>query len=156
MSVLVHEIDRALEDELSAARQLLRLLKDEQQHLVAADTDALIGLTEQKTAFVTRMSEASSRRANAFAANNVGTTATAVQTWLARVDAKTSGAWNELMAVAAQARELNRTNGLLIAHHLTNNQHALQVLQGNANVGRFYGPDGQSTAGNSGRTFAVG
>lgn len=156
MPVSVHEIDRALEDELSAARQLFGLLKSEQQHLVAADTDALISLTEQKNAFVTRMSEASSRRANAFSVHDVGTTATAVQLWLAGVDAKTSGIWNELMAVATQARELNRTNGLLISRHLKNNQHALQVLQGNANVGRFYGPDGQSTAGNSGRTFAVG
>lgn len=156
MPVPAHEIDQALDNELNAARQLLALLKDEQRHLLAADTDALIGVTEQKSAFVTRMSEASSRRSNAFAANDIESTAPAVQKWLARVDAKTSGAWNELLAVAAEAKELNRTNGLLIARHMTNNQHALQILQGNANVGRFYGPDGQSTAASGGRTFAVG
>ena len=152
----VHDIDRALDDELNAARELLGILKEEQRHLIAVETDALIGVTDRKTALVTRMSEVSSRRAQAFAAHHIAGTAAAVQAWLARVDANTRDKWSALMTIAAEAQELNHTNGLLIARHITNSQNALQILQGNASVGRIYGPDGQSTAGSAGRTFAVG
>lgn len=156
MPVSTHDIDRALDDEFSAARELLGILKDEQRHLIASDTDALIGVTEKKTVSVTRLSEASARRTSAFAAHNIDGGATAVKAWLARADAKTGGTWDALMTVAAEAKELNRTNGLLIARHIMSSQNSLQILQGNANVSRFYGPDGQSTAGIAGRTFAVG
>lgn len=156
MLIPAQAIDQALDDELSAARELLGILKEEQRHLVAMETDALIGVTDRKTASVARMSEASSRRAQAFAAHNIDSTASAVQTWLAQSVAQTRDKWSALMAVAAEAKELNRTNGLLIGRHITTGQNALQILQGNASVGRIYGPDGQSTAGSAGRTFAVG
>ena len=54
--------------------------------------------------------------------------------------------WNALIETARAAKEINRTNGLLINRHLTLNQNALKALRGDAMQESFYGPNGQSMA----------
>lgn len=148
----------SLGEEIGAGNALLQLLKQEQEHLVNADIEGLTRVTEEKNKAVARMSELAQRRyrilvAAGFAANEAG-----MQTWLkSPAAAPTAGkAWNDLLGLAQQAKELNRTNGLLIGQHMARNQTALNVLQGNQQGSTMYGPDGQSASKSSSRRLVVG
>ena len=70
---------------------------------------------------------------------------TGMQSWLDRKGCH-SDHWDALLSLAKSAREINRTNGLLINKHMTRNQQALDVLQGTAPSSNFYGPNGQATS----------
>jgi flagella synthesis protein FlgN len=62
-----------------------------------------------------------------------------------------------LLEIAAQAKELNRVNGLLLGQHMARNQQALNILQGNNQpAGTIYGPNGQPTSAASTRRLVVG
>lgn len=156
MPATVDHVVHALESELAAARELIVLLKTEEAHLIAADTDKLSGVVEQKSALLARMAELGSQRMAAFDAHHIGTTAAAIESGLAGLGKNALSAWVSLVAAATEGRELNRTNGLLIARQMSSSQNALQILQANANSGRLYGPNGQSSAGTIGRTFIAG
>ena len=87
------------------------------------------------------------RRSRLLAASGVASDGAGIAAWFAAhpEETGTRDAWSSLLAVAAQARELNRVNGELIQERLQSNAQALEVLLGsNAAAGNLYGPDGQS------------
>lgn len=149
---------RELNEEHRAAKSLLQLLEQEQAVLVNADVEALIKLTEEKAKLAAHMSQLAKRRHSALQAAGFEAAETGMKAWLASPGATAADdkAWNELLALAQSAKELNRINGLLISQHMTRNQNALNILQGNSQGGTFYGPDGQATTKISGRRLVIG
>lgn len=147
-----------LEQEQQAATNLLQLLKQEQAVLVNADVDGLIKLTDEKAKLAAQMTQLAKQRHRALAAAGFEATETGMQAWLGSATATTADhkAWTELLAVMQSAKELNRVNGLLISQHMTRNQSALNVLQGNTQGGPIYGPDGQATTKIGSRRLVVG
>ncbi len=156
--------DDSLQEEQQAARSLLDLLNQEQAILIGADIDSLPLITEQKAPIVSQMLELANRRHRALA--NAGHTPneTGMQAWIdTRIDGKPAyptalSTWTQLLAMARQAQEINRINGLLINTHMARNQSALNTLRvqtGNGG-GNFYGPDGQATSRGRGRGLVVG
>lgn len=148
----------SLHEELEATHRLLQILKQEQARLVEADIDGLTALTEEKARIVARMSELARSRHSALAAAGFAAAEEGMQEWLRGPDATAAigKCWKELLALAQSGKEVNRTNGLLIARHMTRNQTALTVLQGSAHGGTFYGPDGQATSKPGGRSLVLG
>ncbi|MGE5650136.1 flagella synthesis protein FlgN [Noviherbaspirillum sp. UKPF54] len=145
-----------LDEELQAANNLLQLLLQEQTTLVNADVDGLIKLTAEKAKLAAQMTQLAKRRHRAlrdagFEANDTG-----MQAWLASATAADNRAWNDLLTAMRSAKEHNRVNGLLIGQHMARNQGALNVLQGNAQGGPIYGPDGQATTKIGSRRLVVG
>jgi len=136
-----------LVEEQQAANSLLQLLKQEQDVLVNADVEGLIKLTEEKAKLAAHMTQLAKRRHRALGAAGFDETETGMQAWLSSpyASAAENKIWKELLAAMQSAKELNRVNGLLISQHMARNQSALSVLQGNAQGGTFYGPDGQAT-----------
>ena len=64
-------------------------------------------------------------------------------------------AWQELLKCAAQARERNHRNGVLIHTHLDYTRQSINFLR--ASGQSLYGPDGQHNAGiGSGNSIAAG
>src|SRR4051794_25026656 len=119
-----------LYEENHMARLLLDLLKQEQAKLIAADIEALTALTEEKTRLVTRMSALATERHQALALAGFSATEDGMQAWLEShqpADARQS--WQELMQLARDARDTNRSNGLLIGKHMARNQGALNILK---------------------------
>jgi len=154
MTVSGNSPARQLQEELRTARTLLELLKQEQAQLVAADIDALNALTEEKTRLVTRMSELATDRHHALAATGFAASEAGMQAWLEPEEARQ--AWQNLLELARAAKEVNRSNGLLIGKHLTRNQSALNVLKGGPQGQTLYGPNGQSSVTAAGRGLAIG
>ena len=150
-----------LAQECDTARQLMEVLKEEQSHLTKANIDALGSLVARKSALVARMSELSQTRLKALAQAGFAAEEASMPKWLDSPSAilpnkeAIKKTWDELRALARASKELNRTNGLLISTHMSHNQVALQVLQGNQD-GQVYGRNGQTSVQTSRRSLVVG
>lgn len=156
MNADIHPMD-SLGAELDAIRCLLPLLQQEQTHLISANIEELTALTEEKAKIVAHMAALAERRHHALAAAGYTADEAGMQAWLdASADAATSQTWAELLALAQSAKELNRTNGLLVNKHLSRNQNALNVLQGASQDSGCYGPDGQATTKAAARSLVIG
>lgn len=158
MRSLVTSPADSLHEEHQVALCLLAVLRQEQLKLVDADIDGLIIVTAEKTKVVAHMSELANRRHRALAAAGFAASEAGMQAWLDSAPALEDGRqnWQDLLSVLESTQELNRTNGLLINKHMTRNQQALSVLQGGAQAGNFYGPNGQATMTSVGRRLVIG
>lgn len=147
-----------LAQEIEAADRLVALLQQEQEHLIKADIDGLTAVTEEKTRAVSAMSELAMARHRSLAASGLAATEEGMQQWIKSLApaAPASQAWSQLLQRMRSAKELNRTNGILINTHLSRNQAALGVFQQSTQGNALYGPDGQASAKSSGRGLVVG
>lgn len=147
-----------LHEEYQAASRLLEVLKQEQDHLIGADVDALLSLTEEKAQLVARMTVLAQQRHESLRSAGYEAGEAGMQAWAESPAAgeASAGLWRDLLAAARTARETNRTNGLLIGQHLANNQKALHILQGSPSTGGVYGPNGQTAMRTSSRKLVIG
>lgn len=147
----------SLSEENKAARSLLQLLQQEQDRLVAAEIDGLPELTEEKAKVVARLTELATIRHNALASAGFEAKESGMKAWLEKTASNTiNKSWTELLSMVRRAKEMNRTNGLLINKHMVRNQQAITVLRGTPQGGNFYGPDGQARAYSSTRGLVIG
>ncbi len=146
-------------DELSLIGTIVELLKQEQRALVAADTDALNAVTPQKSQLVGQMGALARQRHQALAAAGLSADDAAMPAWLeAQADPAATSLWQDLLAAALIAKELNRVNGMLIAKQLSHNQTILQAMRtpvGAADTG-VYGPTGHTSVSAPSRRLVVG
>lgn len=158
MQVSANSPADSLGEELTAANRLLQLLAQEQSHLVDADVEGLSRLTGEKASIVARMTDLAKRRHRALAAAGFEADESGMPGWL-NSPAASAGAnqsWTQLLNIAQQAKELNRTNGLMIGQQIARNQSALNILHGNQQGGAIYGPNGQSSSQPGSRRLVVG
>jgi len=147
----------SLQAELNKIAELLSVLKQEQQDLVAADIEHLTGLTPHKSALVNDMALLATQRHRALATAGFPAQESGMEAWLAGAqDAEASQMWQALLEQTREAKELNRLNGLLINKHLSTTQGALQALRPQGPGGAFYGPSGHTTTSSSRRGFIAG
>jgi len=134
--------------EVQTIGQFVDLLKLEQAALRSGDTETLLGYAEQKLNLASRLDELAAQRNAALAAQGFSTDRIGVEAWCAKhleEDIATK-AWATVLALAGEARELNRGNGELIRLRMQYNAKALEALRGGASSLDLYGPDGQATA----------
>ncbi len=138
---------------------LVALMKQEQQLLVDADADGLAALMPQKNQHVHQLAALSAERHRALANAGFRAGENGMEPWLASSgtpDARVQ--WEKLLALTAEAKELNRVNGMLINKQMAHNQAVLNALRtpaGAADAG-VYGPGGTTVAGGPSRRFVVG
>lgn len=165
-SVLLPTPADTLAQEQLTAKVLVDYLQQEQALLIAADIEGLSLLTGKKASAVSLMSELATTRHRALAAVGHTASETGMQAWLTERDAASATAakqnkdmlnvWNNLLATARQAKEINRVNGILINTHVARNQTALNVFQMQTTDANLYGPNGQATSAGKGRGLVVG
>lgn len=148
-----------LRDEQQLITSLIELMQQEQQFLIHADSDGLSTLTPQKAQMVQQMAALAARRHQALGAAGVAASESGMQDWLAASgDDAARAQWRELLARTADAKEVNRVNGMLINKQMTNTQVAINAMRtpaGGADSG-VYGPSGQAAASGPSRRFVVG
>ena len=127
--------------ESDAVRRFVAILRREEQALIDGDIAALEVVTPEK--------DASRIELGSFDADRPQDAAHARGGALAN-------AWRELLDLAAEARELNRTNGILLRQRLTGTERALTVLNGAMRGGATYGPNGLPSPAQPGRSFLIG
>ncbi|MFC4930037.1 flagella synthesis protein FlgN [Massilia sp. GCM10023247] len=137
---------------------LVELMKQEQQFLVAADADGLAQLTPRKAALVQELAQLSRERHAALAGAGFAASEAGMEPWLAQADAAARSAWDRLLAQTAEAKELNRVNGMLINRQMAHNQTVLGALRtpaAGAEPG-LYGAKGQTFGNGPSRRFVAG
>ena len=148
MSMLFTDPSTSVPSEQQATRALLQLLQLEQDKLIEASIDGLTELIEQKARLVVQLTMLAKGRHGLLSKAGFSASETGMQAWIATSKSKLSlPQWIELLTLTAEAKELNRINGMLIGRHLIRSQTALSILQGKSQDSGFYGRDGQSTGG---------
>jgi len=138
---------------------LVTLMKQEQQLLVAADADALGELTPRKVALVQELAQLSRQRHGALGAAGFIAAEAGMEPWLAaRGDDAARAAWSQLLAATAEAKELNRVNGMLLNRQMAHNQTVLNALRTPAAApeSTLYGAKGQTFGSAPSRRFVLG
>ncbi|HSH87790.1 MAG: flagellar protein FlgN [Methylophilus sp.] len=138
--------------------ELIQDLQNEQTALVSADLDIIEQMVDRRVELLQALGEAANKRYSALAAAGFEASENGMSKWLElRSSPLLDDAWIDFQKKLAQAKELNRLNGVLINKHFQRNQEKLDVLQGkSANNNQLYGKNGQAHGGNSSRaSFSV-
>ncbi|HEX2604616.1 MAG TPA: flagellar protein FlgN [Oxalicibacterium sp.] len=149
----------SLSEEHKAIRALTQLLQQEQAELIAANVEGIAALTEPKAKAAARMAELTNLRYQALQVAGFEPKETGMKAWLGSSAASHTAnqSWQELIALAEAAKEINRVNGTLINKQMVRNQNALNVLQfGSLQGHTVYGPNGQTSPNSFGRHIVAG
>lgn len=134
--------------EAGAASAFVRLLETEQEALKAGNADALQAIIENKTSAAGELGALAAARNAILAAAGLPDDRAGTEAWLAANanDGSARAAWDKLLDLAAEARELNRLNGELIRLRMSHNAQMLQsLLAANRQEFDLYGADGQAS-----------
>jgi len=138
---------------------LIELMKQEQQLLVAADANGLATLTPQKNALLQALADLSAQRHAALLAAGCEGSEAGMEPWLAvGGNEEARSQWENLLALAREAKELNRVNGMLINKQLAHNQGVLNALRmpAGAEAGGMYGASGQALGSGPSKRYVIG
>lgn len=140
-------IEQCLQEEVNVMSSLAELLKKEQSALIDSDIAQLNDHTQSKGQLVGKMSALEKKRGHLLSQLGFKADIEGMQAYLKDAgDTQNAGQhWNTLLQLSLQAKEDNRTNGLLINRRLSQNQASLNVLQQDNATSTLYGPNGQSS-----------
>lgn len=148
-----------LEAELRAFQDFIQVLQTEQDTLVQGNVDPLLDLARIKSEKVVLLSQLAESRTRFLSAQGYSQEQGGMTKWLqqrAGESPQIAKLWQQLLALAENARQLNQINGAMIDTRLRNNQQALAILQAASNQSALYGPDGQTQALGLGRPIGKG
>jgi flagella synthesis protein FlgN len=149
------ELIGLLQREHSAARAFTELLNQEREALVAGAVDRLAALADIKAGAARDIAAITSQRQRQVERLGCEASAPSISRFLeSHPDCAVHAAWHELVEAATEARELNRTNGLMIATWLQHNQSALAALRSGAAGDTLYGATGESLTSAAARSLA--
>jgi flagellar biosynthesis protein FlgN len=138
-----HRLARLVQDEHAGLQGFVALLQKEQALLIAGQIDALTTLAEEKTTRYRSLQHLSDERIMMFARVGAKVSNDNIRAVLG-ASPESLRMWDEVVALAGEAKERNRINGQLITERLQNNQQALTTLLAAAEHPQIYGPDGQA------------
>lgn len=140
--------------ELQTLRDFLTLLGREQTLLSQGTADPLPSLAAEKSAMASKLAHFAVARDTELGRLGLPTGRPGMDAWASSPAGIGHQAdWNHLLALAAEARSVNETNGKLIGMHLQHNQQAMRVLMAAVDQAVTYGPDGQQKSGTGGRSL---
>ncbi len=145
-----------LDAELSKLKEFIVLLKREQDLLKTGDTESLLPLIDTKTLLSSALAGYADARETTLKQLGLAAGRSGMEDWLNRHgQAPHQQAWQTLLTLAGEARELNILNGKLIGLHMSHNQQAFSALMGATDRAMTYGPDGQQHSGGGGRILGT-
>lgn len=138
--------------EIGKLKEFIVLLKREQDFLKAGDTESLLPLIDTKTLLSNALASYAAARETTLKQHGLPAGRSGMEDWLNRHGQPPhKQAWQTLLTLASEARELNILNGKLIGLHMSHNQQAFNALMGATDRAMTYGPDGQQHTGGGGR-----
>ncbi len=138
------------EEESRVVEEFLHVLRQEQEALIAGQIDLILPLAGGKEAYCQRLDRFGRQRLILLSGSGLAA-GEALNNWLAAQDQRVRDAWQHLLKLAEEAKNLNRQNGQLISSRMQSNSQALNVLLSAADRASLYGPDGQPRTGMGGR-----
>lgn len=148
----------SFEADATLVAELIQDLQNEQTALVSAELDIIEQIVDRRVGLLQALGEAANQRYAALAAAGFEANENGMSKWLESCSNQViDNAWIDFQRQLAQAKELNRLNGVLINKHFQRNQEKLDALQGKAaNNTQLYGKNGQTHGANGSRaSFSV-
>lgn len=139
-----------IEAEAIQLGEFIELLQREEALLLSGETDALLGLSQEKNERYRQLQRLSDDRALLLGRLGRKPSNAAIQevcAGLPRVLAR----WDEIRELAVRARDLNQGNGTLIMERMAHNQAALTVLMSAVDQPQLYDAEGHTRARGGGR-----
>ncbi len=136
--------------EVTQLRTFITLLGREESLLVAGDTDALLALTNEKTELYHTLQRLHDARAMLLGRLGLANSGEAIRSLCADMP-DTLTQWDEVLRLAAEARERNSLNGKLVIERMQHNQGALSILLAAADRPQLYDADGHARTTGGGR-----
>ncbi|MBL8444185.1 MAG: flagellar protein FlgN [Zoogloeaceae bacterium] len=146
----LHKIAILIDGERALMRRFVDVLEHEESLLVAGETDALLALVREKSEIYQLLQRQHDGRALLLGRLRLGNNDAAVRSLCASMP-DTLLRWEEVLALAREARERNSLNGKLIIERMHNNQAALSVLLSATDQPQLYGADGSTRPTGGGR-----
>lgn len=141
-----NDLKTLIDNEAILLERFVDLLRREQASLSQGAAEDLPELAEQKNGLVIQLNHLSARRAAFLQARGFPQDRSGIDAWFEQVkDRDATDAWQKVLTLATDARELNRVNGELIQIRMQFTAKALEALSGAKTSLELYGPDGQST-----------
>lgn len=134
-----------ISEEAEGVVAFIAVLADEQKSLQDGDIETLAPHAEKKAQLLLRLGQVAEQRNRLLADAGWPADKAGMERWASTSEAATQ-AYQRLLGLAAEARELNRLNGQLIAMHLQRTQSALAILTHSQAGSGLYGPNGQTAA----------
>ena len=148
----VLHLGELLRAETAKLREFIELLKREQEFLKQGNTDALLTLIDSKNVLAGQLATLAQERENDLSRLSLPAGRAGMEAWAQRIGKdEARQAWQTLLTLATEARELNVLNGKLIGLHMNHNQQAFAALMGASDRAMTYGPDGQQQTSLGGR-----
>lgn len=141
-------ISKLLQSESDLVGRFVALLQDEQDALKTGETAPLTKLAARKSELAERLNELGEQRNLLLQAAGLTVDVEGMRSWLAQSSDNrlAAAAWEKLLKLAAEARELNRLNGQLITLRLSATNRALATLIQQPQGAALYGKDGQTSS----------
>ena len=141
-------LPQLLADERDAIARFIELFKREEASLRQGGSDEIFRLVIEKEALAARLSGITAQRGAWLAGQGLTPDRNGIEAWCASHPeaGEALSTWAEIVALAGEAREVQRLNGELIGLHMRHNAQALEALQRGAKPLDLYGPDGQAKA----------
>jgi flagella synthesis protein FlgN len=131
--------------ERHALGELTQLLRDEQRALVSGQLEAVAAFASPKANLVLQLSRCADERTRLLQSQGLTSDADGMTQLLRKVEDHVAGVipdWQRLLDETKVAKQLNDTNGMLIASRMRGTQQALGVLLSAARIPGTYAADG--------------
>lgn len=148
--VTLARFSQLIEGELAQLRGFVQLLAREEALLVAGDIDALLTLTQEKTALHHQLQRQNDARAMMFARERIENSDAAIRDLCANMP-ETLARWDAILELGRDAQARNALNGRLINERMQHNQAALSVLLAAADQPQLYDAEGAARPTGRGR-----
>lgn len=148
----VESLSELLAGELAELKRFCVLLDEERKVLTGAQADRLADIANEKSSLAAQIGRRESHRDAMLAKKGLPKGRPGIDAWLASLpnpEAERTR-WQELLELAARARDENQTNGRLIGLLLRQNEEAISLLV-SGGADSVYGNDGQTRRGSDGK-----
>jgi len=147
------QLHRALLDEAALLRRFIEVLREEQSLLTSGQADALAEVGATKLGLVEKLNAAEQARLRLLGLTPAQSSRQDMAEWLRQHPAESAArqSWEQLIALAREAREIHAMNGELIAMHLARTSEALDILTQRQSEASLYGSNGQAATGSGSR-----
>lgn len=147
------QLRRELLDETALLRRFIDVLREEQSLLTAGQADALAEVGATKLDLVEKLNAAEQSRLSLLGLTPAQSSRQDTAEWFRLHPAESAArqSWEQLIALAREARELHVMNGELIAMHLAKTSETLDILTQRQSEASLYGSDGQAATGSGSR-----
>ena len=151
-------LSRDLAGEIAALRAFVALLRDEQQSLIHGALEGLAAFAEPKAKCLLELTQLGELRQRLLRAHELSPDRAGMERLLrehAHGAPEALAAWQQVLALSADAHRLNDLNGTLIATRLRGTQQALAALFSAARIPGAYAADGSTVAFHTPHKLAV-